>query len=88
MGGQLDGVRSGLGAAVDRDLKPSSRCLHEALCRTLPLVDREEDSLARRPEREDALQPSGRGEEVDVRRDGVFVERGAAVAERRDRGGK
>ena len=88
MGGELDGVGRGLGAGVDRDLKPASTCLDEALGDPLALGDGEQDPFAGRPEGEDAVEPTRRGEEVDVRGDGGLVERGAAVTERRDRRGK
>ena len=85
--GELDGVGRRLGACVDRDLKPASPCLDEALGDPLALVDGEEDPLAGRPQGEDAVEPTRRRKEVDVGPDGVFVERGAAVTERRDRRG-
>jgi methylglutaconyl-CoA hydratase len=88
VGGELDGVGRRLGACVDRDLKPASPCLDEALGDPLALVDGEEDPLAGRPEGEDAVEPTRPGKEIDVRPDGVFVERGAAVTERRDHRGK
>jgi methylglutaconyl-CoA hydratase len=73
---------------VDRDLKPASPRLDEALGDPLALVDGEEDPLAGRPEGQDAVEPTRPCKEVDVRPDGVFVERGAAVTERCDRRGK
>ena len=66
VGGELDGVGRGLGAGVDRHLKPASPGLDEALGDPLPLVDGEQDPLAGRPEGEDAVEPTRRGEEVDV----------------------
>jgi hypothetical protein len=72
---------------VDRDLQTAGDGLEEELGRALPFPDREQDPLAVRAEREQAVQPPG-GEEVGDRTEAVLVERRAALRERRDRGGK
>jgi methylglutaconyl-CoA hydratase len=86
--GELDGVGRRLGACVDRDLEPAPPCFDEPLGGPLALVDGEEDPLTGRPQGEDAVEPTRPGKEIDVGPDGVFVERGAAVTERRNRRGK
>ena len=50
-----------------------------------PLVDAEEDPLAGRPQREQAVEPGVR-EELDVRRNGFLVE--TVACERRHGGGQ
>ena len=57
----------------------------EGALRRAPLVDRQEHALAGRAAREDAIG-AVRLQEGDVRGDRSLVERGAAVAERRDGG--
>jgi hypothetical protein len=69
---------------VDGDLQPPPGGVVEALGDPLALGDREQDPLARRPEREQAADARG-GEEVDVRLDRLLVDRRPAVAERRER---
>jgi hypothetical protein len=59
---------------------------HERLGDLLPLRDRKQNPLTGRPEGEDAVEAAV-GEEVDIRRDRVEVERRALVAERRHGGG-
>jgi hypothetical protein len=78
-------VGSRLRPAVDCDREPAAPRLHEQLGRSHPLRDREQDPLAGRTEREQPVDAAGR-EEVDDRRDGVLVERSAALAKRRHRG--
>ena len=84
-GGVLDQrqrVGGGLRPAVGRDLETARRGLDEELERTLPLVGVEEQPFPRRPESKEAVD-SGRSEEVDVRAEGVLVERCPRVASRR-----
>ena len=87
VGGQRDGVSGRLGAGVDGDLEATGGGLEEELGRALPFSDREQDPLAVRAEREQAVQPAG-GEEVGDRAEAVLVEGRTAVRERRDRGGE
>src|SRR5581483_3424346 len=77
-----DRVRRRLGAAVDRDLEASRARVAEELCRAAPFGRGQQDPLARRTKREDAVEAAAR-EEVDERRKRLLVERGATVAERR-----
>jgi hypothetical protein len=87
--GGVCGERNGLGGrlrpAVDGDGESARGRGEEELRRAAPLHGREQDSLARRPEREDPVDPA-RGEELRIRREGALVERGAAVAKRCQRG--
>ena len=62
---ERDGVRRRLGAAVRRDLQASAGRREEELERPLPLLDAEQEPFARRPQREQAVEPAP-GEEVDV----------------------
>jgi hypothetical protein len=87
MRGEFDGVGGRLGAAVDGDLQPPAGCVVEALDDPLAFGDREEDPLARRPEREQAADARA-GEEIDVRLDGLLVDGRTVVAERRQRRGQ
>ena len=80
---ERDGVRGRLRAAVRGYLQPARRGRDEGLEHAPPLVDAEEDPLAGRPEREQAVEP-GRGEEVDVRRN---ASSSSAVARERRHGG-
>ena len=63
------------------------RAVEEELGRAPPLGCREQDPLAGRAEREDAVEP-GLGQEVEIRPEGFFVQGGSAVAERREGGGE
>ncbi len=75
-GGVLDQrqrVGGGLRPAMGRDLETARRGRDEELERAPPLVLVEEQSFARRPEGQEAVDP-GRSEEVDVRAEGVLVE--------------
>ena len=83
VGGEHDGVGRRLRAAVHRDLESSRRGSHVELERAPALLDREEDPLARRPEREDAVEPA-RGQEADVRTERLLVQ--APVPQRGDGG--
>ncbi len=85
--GERDRVGGRLRAAVDGDLEPVPRGLDVELGDAPALGEREQDPLAVRPQREQPVEPAG-GEEVDDRPDPVLVDCGAAVAERRDRGGE
>ena len=55
--GERDRFRGRLGAAVDGDLEPPATGLQVELGGTAPLLGCEEDSLPRRPEREDPVEP-------------------------------
>jgi hypothetical protein len=67
---------------MDRDLQPAGGGLDVELRRAAPLLDREQEALAGRPERQEAVHPARR-EEIDVRADRDLVERFAAVSQRR-----
>ena len=86
VGGERSGVGGRLRAGVDGDLQAPGARLEEELDRALPLRDREQDSLAVRPEREQPVEPAG-VQEVGDRPESVLVDGCAAVAKRRDRGG-
>jgi hypothetical protein len=76
------GVRSGLCPAVhDRRQRPAREEVGDAAA----LVEREQDPLAGRAEREDPGKAGVRVEPQE-RREGALVERGAAVTERGDGG--
>ena len=79
--GQRDRLRRRLRAAVD-DHRQRRRSRKSSAARRRSAAD-EQDPLAGRPEREDAVQPAGR-EKVDVRPKGLLVQSGAVVAEWRD----
>jgi hypothetical protein len=85
--GQRSGVGGRLRAGVDRDLEAPGGGLDEELGCALPLRDRQQDPLAVRPEREQAVQPAG-DEEVRHRTEAVLVERRPTLRKRRDRGGE
>jgi hypothetical protein len=70
---------------VDRHGEAACGGLEEPLGDALALVGREQDPLARRPEREEAVEARA-GEEVDVRPDRILVDARAALRERRQRG--
>jgi methylglutaconyl-CoA hydratase len=72
---------------VHRDVERPPAGVDEQLGRALPLVDTEQDPLARRAEREQAVEPAG-CEELAQRRDRVLVQRSAAVAQRRGSSGQ
>ena len=81
---QLDGVRGRLRTAVHSHLEPPAGRSDEQLRGAPSLLDREQDSLPSRPQREDPVETAA-DEEVDVGRERVRVQRGAAILERRDR---
>src|SRR5439155_25707117 len=74
-------------AAVDGDLKPPGAGFEKQLYRAPALGDGQEDPLAGRAERENPVDASLH-KEADVGRERLLVERCAAVAERRQRGGE
>jgi hypothetical protein len=78
-------VGSRLRAAVHRDLQPAMRGLEKQPRDAAPLLNREQDPLAGRPQRQDPVEPTG-GQEVGVRRERVLVDGVAPVAKRRQRG--
>src|SRR5438105_2833732 len=78
--GECDGLRGRLRAAVDDH---GQRPGQEELGSPAPLAGREQDSLARRPERKEPVEAAA-GEELEIRAEGVLVERSAVVAEWRD----
>jgi hypothetical protein len=82
MAGELDRVCRRLRAAVNGDVEPVTGGRDERLGDLLPFREREQDSLSRRPEREDAVEAAA-GEEVDIRRDRLGVDRSSALAEGR-----
>ncbi len=84
--GERRRVGGRLRAAMDGDLEPRSGGLHEELGDAPPLVEIEEHALARRAEREDAVEAVG-GQEVDVRRDRLLVDRRPTARERGEGGG-
>ena len=86
MGGKLDGVPGRLRTAVHRDEQASVRRLDEQLSRAHALLDGKQEPLAGRAEGEQAVD-AARGEEIDVRPEGLFVERLPGVAERREGSG-
>ena len=64
---------------MGRDRESPLRRLHVQLRRPHPLLDGQEEALARRPEREQPVEAAG-GEEIRVRGECVLVERLAGVA--------
>ena len=85
--GERHGVRSRLSPAVNGDLQALVGRLQEEIGHLATLLDAQEDPFAGRPEREDAVE-ARLDEEVDERPERVVVDRGAVLAERRDRGGE
>ena len=79
-----DGVGRRLGSAVDGDVHAPCGSLDEELGRAAALVNREQDALACRAQREQPVE-TGSCEEVDERRERSLVERAAAVPKRRGR---
>jgi hypothetical protein len=69
---------------VHRHEQPTVGGLEKELRRTQALLQREEETLAGRPEGEQAVHPTSH-EEVHVRRDRVLVEGLAGIPERRQR---
>ena len=63
--GEQSGVVCGLRAAMDDDGRTWCAARHELVRRVAALVDREEDPLARRAEREDAVE-AGADIELDT----------------------
>ena len=87
IGGERDRVGCRLRAAVGSDVEPAGSCLDEQAQATPPLLDREEDSLAVRAEREHAVEP-GCHVWLDERAERLVVESalprpGAASPQRR-----
>ena len=80
--GERDGIARRLRPAMDDEREAPGALRGEALGGAAALVEREEEPFARRSEREDAVEAAVR-EEGDERREGVLVERFAAVAKRR-----
>ena len=70
---------------MDCDGQAAACCVEVALGDALPLVEREQDSLAGRPEREQPVEARPR-EEVDVRPDRLLVGTLTAGGERREGG--
>src|SRR5207342_1942840 len=70
--------------AVRHDLQASPRSLQEELERPFPLLDPEQEPLARRPQSQQAVEPAP-GEEVDVGAEGGLVDP-VAVERRHGRG--
>jgi hypothetical protein len=81
MSRELDRVPRRLGTTVHRDEQSAPRGLDVELCRPHPLLDRQQEALARRPQREQTVKPAGR-EEVDVGSNSVLVKRLAGVLQR------
>ena len=81
MRSEFDGVPGRLRARVHGDREPLGSGLDEQLRRTHPLLDRKQESLARRPERQQAVDATAR-KEVHVRPERVLVQRLAAVTKR------
>ena len=84
VGCESRGLRGRLRPAVDRDREPARGGTDEELGHPPPLVCREQDSLAGRPERQDPVDAAV-GEETDIRLDRALVERSSPVPERRQR---
>jgi hypothetical protein len=63
---------------VHRNLDPAVGGCDAELRDAATFMDPEQDALARRSQRQDSVDAS-RSEEVDVGRDGVFVERATLV---------
>src|SRR5262249_16176964 len=87
IGRELHGVGGRLGAAVGRHLQPPFGTVDEETNTTFALLDGEQHTLPLGAEREQTLETAApTPTPVPAKR--VGVERGAAVAERRQRGGK
>lgn len=90
LGGVLaerDRLARRLRPAMHDDVEASGGCLDEELRRAFPLVEREEEALASRPEHEDSVQAVV-GEEVHVGTKGVLVQPLAVVAQGSNRRGE
>jgi hypothetical protein len=84
---ERDGVRGRLRAALDRDVEAIVRGLEEEVGDASPLLDGEQNPLARGPEREDPVEPCV-DVEVDERAERVLVDGVAVLAQRRHGGGQ
>jgi hypothetical protein len=67
-------------SAVQDDPQPAGGGLDEDVGRAFPLLEREQEAFASRPQGEDPVQPVS-GEEVDVGTKGVLVQALAVVAQ-------
>ena len=79
-----DGVGGRLRPAVDGDAKPSIGRLQEEIGHVSTLLDPQQDPLARRAERKDAVEPRS-DEEVGQRLERCLVDLGSVLAQRRHR---
>ena len=68
---------------MDGDLEPGPSCIEEQARGPFSLLDREQDPLAGRAEREDAVEPAV-SQIVDVGAERLLVESVAPVAQGRD----
>ena len=78
--GEGDAVGGRLRAAVDDDGKPPRARLDEEVCGAPSFLERQEQALAGRPQREDAVEPVV-GEELHEGREAVLVELRSPVSE-------